>query len=64
MSSKRIEIYKKKPQITLKKPRKISLKCQAFLKKNLAFSKNKASWQLLHCHNGQFAPDLKIKDLV
>jgi hypothetical protein len=36
---------------------KISLKCHEFLKtKKPRILKKKASWQLLHCHNGQSAP--------
>jgi hypothetical protein len=55
---------KKKPKFPWKclqkeskylKKLKISLKCPAFFKKNLVFSKNKASWQLPHCHNDQSA---------
>jgi hypothetical protein len=57
--SKRIELFEKalnhfkKTYLSLK----ISLKCHAFLKKRLAFSKNKAPRLLPHCHNSQSTPD-------
>jgi hypothetical protein len=36
---------------------KIFQKASNYFKKSLAFSKNKASQQLPHCHSGQSAPD-------
>jgi hypothetical protein len=49
MSSNRIEIFKKASN---------SLKIS--FKKKSRIHKKKASWQLPHCHNGQFAPGLTL----
>jgi hypothetical protein len=59
MASKRIEIFKNL-RFTLKKTSislKMSLKCQAFLKK-ASNSQKRATQQLTHSHNGQSALEL------